>query len=130
MVKNDSDILENAYFGFCSPKIRINRTRKNTVAKGVSLADHIKTATGGLEMKETPVLAMGLTSEGVFLRRRNIGISLIAARPPERLDGGWSRRIVMRLDHSKFFFSCDRVRAKNIPVRTGSARKNSGAIAL
>jgi len=66
-VKNDNIIFENVHFGFCSTKIRINQARKNWVAIGVFLADRFKTATGVLEMKETPVFAIGLTLEwGVF----------------------------------------------------------------
>jgi hypothetical protein len=52
--------------------IRHKLTFKMIANSGIWLADRSKTGIGGWKTKETPVFGIGVTSESVFLRRRNL----------------------------------------------------------
>jgi hypothetical protein len=68
--KNDIVVLKNAHFNPCSAGIGIILPRKKMKYKGVFIVFSSKTATGGSKVKETPVFAIGVTSERTILRRR------------------------------------------------------------
>jgi hypothetical protein len=61
--KGDTIVFGNLYYGPCSAGIGTKRARKLRVANGVLRAFLPKTASGGSKTRETPVFAIGLTSE-------------------------------------------------------------------
>jgi hypothetical protein len=89
MVKNDRIIFLNAHFGFCSTKMRINRARKNRVAKGVFLADRFKTAAGGSGIKKILFLGSVIRWRWAFFTLENYTFLcwlLLTKKPDEARD--------------------------------------------